>query len=369
MVARKRHLTAQHTAAPSEGPLVATELGPPAGSHPAHSRRAFAQPAPLQQGDRVALFSPGSHRGRGPEDGVDQALQVLTAWGLRPEPAAAEARHLYLAGDDAHRARQFQSLYLDEGIKALFATRGGYGTARMLPLLDASAIAAAPPKAVVGMSDVCALFSYLQHTAGVGGIHGPCLAAPSFLHAEQREHSAEALRALLFHTGDSGGSPGNTASEHALQCHLLPGGPGLASGEAGAPGAPIEGFLLGGCLSVLAAMSGTPWPLQARGAIVVLEDVNEAPYRIDRYLTQLLQSGALDGARALVFGHLPGCSGDSPVLLDDMLRNVLGPTGIPVFVGLKAGHGDPNLALPLGRPAALHRRPEGASGAAILKFH
>jgi muramoyltetrapeptide carboxypeptidase len=280
---------------------------------------------------------------------VHEALAVLEGWGLRPRPLPAEGpRHLYLAGTDAQRAGQFQALYGDPEIKALFATRGGYGAARMLPLLDAAAIAAAPPKAVVGMSDVVALFAYLHAVAGVGAIHGPCLAAPGTLHSPQREANLADLRSLLF-----GGAP-----PPALPCRVLRPGP---REDAAGP-------VLGGNLAVLAACLGTPWAPDTRGAILFFEEVREAPYRIDRYLTQFRLAGWLAAPAAVVFGQMHECDGDPPGLLEEVLADLFRDAPFPVLTGLEAGHGARNHSLPLGRSARLCGAGGAKGGEALLAF-
>lgn len=321
-------------------------------SEPRTSAPAAGRPLPaLRPGDTVALFSPSSHAGQQPPEYAEAARTQLERLGLQPLPLPEEPpRHLYLAGTDAQRAEAFQRLYGDPEVKALFATRGGYGAARMLPLLDAAAIAAAPPKPVVGMSDVVALFAYLQRVAGVGAIHGPCLAAPSHQESPHVEENLAALAGLLF----------EPRARPSLPCgvlHLPPGTPPR-----------VQGPLVGGCLSVLAGLQGTPWAPDTRGAVLFLEDTDEPPYRIDRYLTQFRLAGGLDGVRAVVFGHLRNCDGRPPGLLARVLRDLFADAPFPVLTGLQAGHGALNLALPLGAEVAVDLG-EGAlpGGAATLE--
>lgn len=288
----------------------------------------------LVPGDTVALFSPSSHAGREGEAPLHAARALLEGLGLRPLPLAEhQPRHLYLAGTDAERAQAFQALYCDPAIKALFATRGGYGAARMLPHLDPARIAAAPPKPVVGMSDVVALFACLHAVAGVGALHGPCLAAPGFQSSPEQAANLDSLRAWLF----------QPPLGEARPCTLL---------HAGA-GGPVAGRLVGGNLAVLASLLGTPWALETNGCLLFLEDVNEPPYRIDRYLTQFRQAGRLDGVAGVVFGHLQNCDTDPPGLLHDVLRDLFADAPYPVATGLVAGHGPHNRTLPLGRRAEL----------------
>lgn len=296
-------------------------------------------PPALVPGAQVALFSPSSHAGRDGAPQLQAAHAVLSGWGLRPRPLPAEQRrHLYLAGTDVQRAEEFQRLYLDPDVAALFATRGGWGAARMLPHLDAARIAAAPPKAVVGMSDVVALFAYLHAVAGVGAVHGPCLAAPGHLASAGRDANLADLRTLLFEP--------ERPQRHPCTLLHAPAGAGAAMGS-------VTGRLVGGNLAVLAALAGTPWALETAGCLVFLEDVNEPPYRIDRLLTQLRQAGHLDAAAGVVFGQLEGCDGEPPGLLADVLRDVFRDAPFPVASGLASGHGARNHPLPLGAAARL----------------
>lgn len=307
----------------------------------------------LAPGDTVALFAPSSHSGREGTALLEGAHAMLAEWGLRAEPVETpQARHLYLAGADAERAAAFQRLYCDPAVKALFATRGGYGAARMLPHLDAAAMAAAPPKAVVGMSDVVALFAYLHAVAGVGAYHGPCLAAPSFHASAHRAENLADLRALLC----------EPAAMPAYGCTLLHPGRGGTG-----PPAVAEGRLVGGNLAVLAAGVGTPWALETEGCLLFLEEVNEAPYRIDRCLTQLRQAGRLAGVAGVVLGHLEGCDGEPPGLLREVLADLFATAPYPVAWGLEAGHGPRNRTLPLGRPARLTWEAASADAPATLQ--
>lgn len=312
-----------------------------------------AEAAPLRPlpalavGDAVALFAPSSHAGRGGEEALRTAQALLERMGLEPVlPAQPQRRHLYLAGTDAERAAEFERLYCDPAIKALVATRGGYGAARMLPHLDAARIAAAPPKPVVGMSDVVALLAWLHAEAGIGALHGPCLAAPSFLASPEQAANATHLQTWLL----------RPPAREAHACTLLHEG----------CGGPAAGRLVGGNLAVLASLLGTPWALETHGCVLFLEEVNEAPYRVDRYLTQFRQAGRLDGVAGVVFGHLQDCDTDPPGLLHDVLCDLFADAPYPVLTGLASGHGALNRTLALGRRAELTWEQPRPGGPALL---
>lgn len=348
--ARTRAMSRNKLDAPKRAPDVAAGRGRTPARAPSAPAPYRAWPA-LKSGDRVALFSPSSHQGRTPPDSIARARDVLLNWGLRPDGPGPERRHLYLAGTDQERAWEFQRLYLDRSVKGMFCTRGGYGAARMLSLLDRKRIAAAPPKPVVGFSDATALFAWLHWAAGISVVHGPSLAAPSALTAPDAEISLEALRHVLFNPA--------ARPEYSTTVIYKPGK--LDSFTA-------RGRLLGGNLSVLVTTLGTEWSIDTRGAILFLEDTGEAPYRIDRMLTHLRTAGKFDAVRAVVFGHLQRCDGDPPGLLLEVLRDVFQGAPFPVTVGLAAGHGEPNFPLLLGRQARLELSPQGTGGEAHLSM-
>lgn len=323
--------------------------GRPNGTH----RKAFhplRRPPPLRAGGTVALISPSSHTRSDSRHLLDEAAAVLEGWDLHPRlPEFPQRRHLYLAGTDHERAEELTARYCDPQIKALFATRGGYGAARMLPHLNAARISAADPTHVVGMSDVTALHAWLHATAGVTAIHGPCLSAPLHAASSFREANEARLRDLLFGEGPIGNS-------HPLSCRVLHRPPtALAVGTTAlAEGMTVRGPLFGGNLTVLASLLATPWAPDLRGAILFLEDINEAPYRIDRVLTQFKLAGTFNHVAGIVFGHMKGCDEDSPGLLEAMLKDVFAEVPFPVATGLPAGHGTENTALLLGGEAVLH---------------
>ena len=289
----------------------------------------------LKPGDRVALVSPSSHQGRSPKSFLPDAVIVLSGWGLEVEPLPEpELRHLYFAGSDAERAEAFQRHYLDPDIKALFITRGGYGAARLLPLLDADRFRAAPAKHLVGFSDATSLFTWLNAVAGVQTIHAPALAAPGALTSGSRTENLAALHRLLF----------DPAYVPTFPIQHLAGPQTKAT---------LRGRVIGGCLAVLQTTLGTPWAPMPKGAILFLEEVGEPPYRIDRMLTHLRHSGLFEGLRAIVFGHLDRCDEEPPGLLREVLDDLFAGGTIPVYHGMSAGHGEPNLSFPLGALAEI----------------
>lgn len=304
--------------------------------------------AGLRPGDRVAVVAPS-----GPVDparleagcGVlrDLGLEVVLGGHVldRANLAGAAARDGWhrLAGTDADRAADLQAAWCDPDVRAVLCARGGYGATRLLDLLDWDALAAASatdrgPKLLHGSSDITALHVAFGARLGVSTSFGPMvaglvadLAGP--LDAD-RERTLAHLRSALF--ADPAGT--TVTGSHALS-------PGRA-----------QGVLTGGTLALLTALIGTSHaPPPAAGRIVLLEDVCEAPYRVDRMLTQLLQAGWFDGAAGVVLGSWTDC-GD-PAELDAVFTDRLGPLGVPVLAGVPAGHGPCQVTLELGAPVRL----------------
>ncbi|MFG2089995.1 LD-carboxypeptidase [Spirillospora sp. NPDC048824] len=319
----------------------------------------------MRPGDRIAVVAPS-----GPAEParLEAGCAVLRDLGLdavvgkhaldrvnlgSPGPVRDDWHRL--AGGDADRAADLQAAWCDPRVRAVICARGGYGATRVLDHLDWDALSAAAeasaasgggPKILHGSSDVTALHaafgtrlsvttSFGPMPAGVIADLGPALSDGG------PDGTLDGLRAALF------GGPVALPGTHALR-------PGRA-----------EGPLTGGTLSLLAALLGTPYaPPPAAGRIVFLEDVAEAPYRIDRMLVQLLQAGWFDGAAGIALGSWRDC-GD-PAELDSVFAARLGPLGVPVLAGVPAGHGPHQRTLELGAFAVLDTTALGPPDAAAL---
>lgn len=290
----------------------------------------MTRPARLAPGARVAVVAPS---GPVPAERLDAGLDLLRAWDLEPVPAPhvldRHPRFDYLAGTDADRAADLQAAWCDPGVAAVLCARGGYGVQRMVDLLDWDAIRAAGPKVFVGFSDITALHEAFAVRAGLVTLHGPMAAGVDFLkNARAQDH----LRATLF-------------APETVRTITAPDARGLVPGRA-------RGVLLGGCLSLLAAELGTPHARpSARGGLLCLEDVGEETYRLDRYLTQLLRAGWLDGVSGVVLGSWDRCAPYPEVraLLADRLAGL----GVPVVEEFGFGHDEGALTIPFGMPAEL----------------
>ena len=285
-------------------------------SFKAHS----AVPA-LPAGGVIGLIAPA-----GPAQlDLDSATQWMHARGyqLRVFPGVWE-KNGYLAGSDAARAGDLHAAFADDSIDAIFCLRGGYGSPRLLDSIDFELLRR-HPKPFVGYSDITALHLAITRYAGFVTFHGPMLNA-DLLGNKQSPTESSLLRML------SGQQP--RLLSHPDEYPLITVAPGCASGR-----------LLGGNLSLICATIGSPFELDDQDAILFIEDVNEPLYRVDRLLTHLRLAGKLNRLRGVLVGDFAGVDLSALVQL---LRQELGPLGIPVLAGWRSGHCDPNLTLPLG---------------------
>jgi muramoyltetrapeptide carboxypeptidase len=285
------------------------------------------RPPRLRAGDTLALVAPA---GPVPADLLEAALPVLRAWGveLRVGPCVRAERGSppYLSGPDAARAAEFTEAWCDPGVRGVLAARGGYGVQRMLDLVDWAALREAGPKVLAGSSDVTALHRAVDVRLGLSTLFCP-MPGTGLFDAVAVEH----LRRALF-------EPERNLVVHGAGAEVLV--PGRASGT-----------LVGGNLSLLASGVGTPEQGSAREAVVLLEDVTESVYRLDRMLTQLLRSGWFAGVRGIVLGSWVAC-GD-PAAIRALLVDRLAPLGVPVLNEFGFGHVAASPTLPLGVPVTL----------------
>lgn len=231
----------------------------------------------------------------------------------------------YLAGEDRIRLTELERMFREDEVKAVICARGGYGTLRLLERLDFKLIRR-HPKIFMGFSDITALLWAFYRKTGLITFHGPMLKS---LGADQARN-LESFENLM-----------TAQSPLPLE---------LDQGTVIRPGR-VSGTLLGGNLSLIAHMIGTAFMPDLKGALLFLEDTNEALYRIDRYLSHLRLSGLLDDLAGIVLGRFEGC--EEVEQLPDLFAERLAGLGIPVCSGLPVGHGAENLALPLGIQATL----------------
>lgn len=300
----------------------------------------WVKPPRLRAGDTVGLIEPAGFT----DDTFDlePVKQNIIAMGLKPKPS----RHLtdrygYLAGKDADRAADVNDMYADPDVKAVFAVRGGWGCARILPYLDFARIRA-NPKLLIGYSDITALHLAFAARAGFTTIHGPVASSG------WNRFSWDYFRAVAF----DGATPTFT-NPVGTEDRLVQRIGSIRTFGAGK----ATGRLLGGNLTVLAALMGTPWMPDFTGAILFIEDIGEQPYRIDRMLTQLALGGVLGKLAGVVFGQCTDCgpAGASygGFTLSEVLDQHLRPLGIPVFQGAQFGHVASQFSLPVGAKAEM----------------
>jgi len=291
----------------------------------------------LQIGDTVGLIAPAS--AISPQQ-ITRAQNNMYRMRLVPQLGRHVAgKHGYLAGTDRQRADDINAMFADPAIKAVFAISGGWGCARLLPLLDWETIRA-NPKILIGYSDITALHLAFAARAGFPTIHAPN-AGNSW-----DVSSWNSLWWLAF-TGEQPVLGG--LREEELQGRT---GRTIRSGRA-------AGRLIGGNLTVLSTLMGSAWVPDMERAILFLEDVSEAPYRIDRMFQQLKLAGVLDKIGGVIFGQCTRCDrptdGDIELgfTLDEILDHHLQPLGIPAFTGANIGHIRNQLSLPAGLPVEM----------------
>jgi muramoyltetrapeptide carboxypeptidase len=299
---------------------------------------ALRRPPALRPGDRLAVVAPASPCAR---QEVERGVLELENRGFTvtvDDRVYAQAGG-YLAGEPALRAAHLQEAFADPGIAGIVCVRGGYGSAHLLPLLDARAIAATP-KVFIGYSDITALHTFLQQRAGMVSFHGPML-EKRFGDPSRYDHDSF-VRAVCV------GEPMGAIVPPALEV--------WRGGEA-------SGVLVGGTMTQLAASLGTPWAFDPpKGCVLFFDEVNERPYRLDRLLTQLGQAGILGRASAIVFNELPGCDEPGGDLRGaDAVRRVLADFPGPVVAGFPSGHTPgATVTLPFGVRATVVARGRAA---------
>ncbi len=236
----------------------------------------------------------------------------------------------YLAGDDEARAEDLMAMFRNPEVRAVFCSRGGYGTPRLLDRIDYSVIRQ-NPKILVGYSDLTALQLAIWRKAGLVTFSGPMVAVEMGLGIDPFTEK------WFWRTLTSAEPLGNLANGEAL--HVLHQGGGF------------EGTLLGGCLSLVGSLIGTPFMPKWDGAVLLIEDIQEDPYRVDRWLAQMRHAGILERVGAVVLGQFLDCvpTGETPSFpVEEVLADYLTKRPIPVLCGLAYGHGERKYTMPIG---------------------
>ncbi len=306
----------------------------------------------LRPGDSIALVAPAGVLDRVRMDLVAERLREM---GFKVEYGDELFREQgYLAGTDEQRAEQLNAAFRDPRIKAIFPGTGGYGTTRILDRLDYDAVRA-HPKIFVGFSDITALHLAISQRTGLITFHSPNpmwgLGSPENLtplsaHWFWRAIVADRYqgRSIGYLISATGWSADFDQPQLVSVCQLEP-PVGLVSGTA-------SGRLSGGNLSLVAALMGTPFEIQTKDKVLFLEDIGEAPYRIDRMLCTLKLAGKLSGISAAVLGQFTRreeeVTSDEKTTIDEVLDEYFKPLGVPVIKNFPIGHHRCNITLPIG---------------------
>ncbi len=281
------------------------------------------KPQGLRPGDTIGIAAPASPFD---QQAFDRGVGVLESMGYRVKiPENLFMRRGYLAGSDSDRAYQLMRLFEDESVRAVFCARGGFGSMKLLPLLDFETICA-QPKIFLGFSDITALLVAIYNRCGMATFHGPLVTT-------LKKDSRKTCTALINAVGSN--------RPLALKPHkAVVLNPGQASGR-----------LVGGNLASLCQLVGTPCEPRFKDHLLFLEDRGEAPYRIDRMLSQLRLGGRLDGVAGVVLGSFQDCGP-----LEDLypiVKEAFRHTSAPILAGFDIGHGTDNLTVPIGLEADL----------------
>jgi len=288
----------------------------------------------LRAGDTIGLVATSSPA---TEELLVKSIAALESFGFKVKVSGTcrERYGGYLAGTPQQRAFELNAMFADDEVDGIMCMRGGYGSPQILPLLDYDCIAQ-NPKLFVGYSDITALHASFGQEASLATLHGPM--ATSDIAQGQNDWTIQyLLRAMTC--PEPLGAIINPPGEEIV-C--------LVEGEASGP-------IVGGNLTLIAALMGTPYQLDARGKLLFLEDIDEEPYRIDRMLTQLALGGVFDECAGIVIGTWTDCEPKKRegFTVWDVFQNIVVPYQKPTLWNVQSGHGTTNMALPLGVQAGL----------------
>ncbi len=285
-------------------------------------------PAHCKKGEKVALIAPA---GICNKQQVTAAKRNIASLGLEPEifPHVL-IKYGYFSAPDKQRADDLMRAFSRDDIKAVFCVRGGYGSARLQAFIDKETIRS-NPKPFFGFSDITALLQFFQFKTGMVSFHAP-MGISSF-----PPFTVQSIKQNIFENQDI--KTLNATKNAAV----------ISGGNA-------DGFLTGGNLAVLASLIGTKWDFSWENHILLLEEIGEEPYRIDRMLSQLKMAGKFDKLAGIALGQFAGCEAEKPkksFSLYQVLKQCLGSLNIPVVHGFPFGHVDNNACIPLGVKARL----------------
>jgi muramoyltetrapeptide carboxypeptidase len=296
------------------------------------------KPKRLKSGDTVGIIAPSS--GIDQED-LDKAMKNMADLGLKTKPGKSVSKaNGFLAGNDKERLEDLHWAFSDKSIDAVWCIRGGYGATRFLPKIDYNLIRK-NPKIFIGYSDITALHTAIYQNCGLVTFHGP-VAASTFSDYAKKHVVNVLMNPTTPYKIEL--SPDNVAKEgKEFKTQVI------TKGTA-------KGKLIGGNLSLLTAMAGTPFGLRdTKGKLLFIEDVGEKPYRLDRMFVQLRQSIDLKQLAGIALGVFADCDApdDKSQTVIDVVKDQLGDLGIPVIYGLSFGHIRDQFTLPVGIEAEM----------------
>jgi len=285
----------------------------------------------LKIGDTIGLIGPsGAVRMEG---AIERAVETIRRAGFRVKLGeSCGKKYGYLSGTDELRARDVNAMFMDDEVDAIICLRGGYGTTRMLDRLDYEAIAA-HPKIFVGLSDITAMHIAMLEKSGLCTFQGPMPMS------DWLEDMHPFTYAGLMKVAGCAAPAGELVNHPDYPARRM-----INPGRA-------EGMLVGGNLMLITSLLGTPYELDTKGRILFIEEIDEHTYCIDRMLTQLRLAGKFEDCAGVVFGDFNHCEiefKDYAFTIEEIIRDVVAPSGKPIFMGLQSGHCVPKLTLPFG---------------------
>ena len=298
------------------------------------------KPRRLAAGNTIGLVAPAGPSAD--DESVRFSIELLESFGFR----VRQGKHIferdqYLAGDDRDRAADVNAMFADDDIDAIFTLRGGYGTQRILPLLDYDVIRA-NPKVFIGSSDITGILIAMHEKTGLVGFHGPSAGG------NYSDYALGEWRKVVWQPAE------RTRIGAAPPIERRPGLVERKNRITRFAGGAAEGRLIGGNLTIISTLMGTPYEPDFRDRIIFVEDVNEAPYRIDRMLTQLWLAGKLQHAAGIAFGKFTKTEDDGNTFsIEEIIQRRCASLGIPVVGGLMIGHIADKTTVPMGIRARL----------------
>ena len=277
----------------------------------------------IVQGSVLGIICPSGHPST--IEQVNKFCNLLTEHGYRYKLGkSVTAVEGYLAGSDALRAEDLMDMFEDNSVDAILCFKGGYGAQRMLPYLDFEKIKK-HPKLLMGFSDVTILLNTLNQFADMPSVHGEMGVCMQQYEEFTFNHFFETLSNGFVKPLKNPTLPLNIINE------------GVA-----------EGIVVGGNLSLIYALMGTPYEINFDDKILFIEEVNEAPYAVDRMLSSLILSGKLKTLKGIICGYFTGCSSTENQTVEELLNHYLKPLNIPMVTNFQSGHSKPFINLPIG---------------------